>query len=58
MDQSQAVSTYGVTFGMTLPMLLLPTAFLSALGLVLTPKLSRCAALQQAGRSAGWSAGG
>ena len=49
MDQSQAVSTYGVTFGMTLPMLLLPTAFLSALGLVLTPKLSRCAALQQAG---------
>ena len=49
MDQSQAVSTYGVTFGMTLSMLLLPTAFLSALGLVLTPKLSRCAALQQAG---------
>ncbi len=45
MDQGQAVSTYGVTFGMTLPMLLLPTAFLSALGLVLTPKLSRFSAL-------------
>lgn len=45
MDQSQAVSAYGVTFGMTLPMLMLPTAFLSALGLVLTPKLSRFSAL-------------
>lgn len=45
MDQSQAVSAYGVTFGMTLPMLLLPTAFLSALGLVLTPKLSEYSAL-------------
>lgn len=32
MDQGEAVSAYGVTFGMTLPMLLLPTAFLSALG--------------------------
>ena len=47
MDQSQAVSTYGVTFGMTLPLLLLPTAFLSALGLVLTPKLAQCSALGQ-----------
>ncbi len=45
MDQSEAVSAYGVTFGMTLPMLLLPTAFLSALGLVLTPKLSEYSAL-------------
>jgi stage V sporulation protein B len=45
MEQSQAVSAYGVTFGMTLPMLLLPTAFLSALGLVLTPKLSEYSAL-------------
>ena len=45
MEQSEAVSAYGVTFGMTLPMLLLPTAFLSALGLVLTPKLSEYAAL-------------
>lgn len=45
MDQGQAVSAYGVTFGMTLPMLMLPTAFLSALGLVLTPKLSQYSAL-------------
>ncbi len=41
------MSAYGVTFGMTLPMLLLPTAFLSALGLVLTPKLSQYSALGQ-----------
>lgn len=47
MDQSEAVSAYGVTFGMTLPMLLVPTAFLSALGLVLSPKLSRASALGQ-----------
>ena len=47
MDQGEAVSAYGVTFGMTLPMLLLPTAFLSALGLVLTPKLSQAWALGQ-----------
>lgn len=52
MDQGEAVSAYGVTFGMTLPMLLLPTAFLSALGLVLTPKLSQYSALgrQEAAR--------
>ena len=47
MDQGGAVSSYGITFGMTLPMLLLPTAFLSALGLVLTPKLSQYSALGQ-----------
>ncbi len=49
MDQNQAVAVYGVTFGMTIPMLLLPTAFLSALGLVLTPKLSQCSALKNRG---------
>lgn len=47
MDQGEAVSAYGITFGMTLPMLMLPTAFLSALGLVLTPKLSQASALGQ-----------
>lgn len=45
MTQTEAVSAYGVTFGMTFPMLMLPTAFLSALGLVLTPKLCQAAAL-------------
>ena len=41
MEQGEAVSAYGVTFGMTLPLLMLPTAFLSGLGLVLTPKLAQ-----------------
>ena len=45
MDHGQAVSAYGVLFGMTLPMLMIPTAFLSALGLVLTPRLAGRAAL-------------
>lgn len=45
MAQREAVSAYGVTFGMTLPMLLLPTAFLSALGLILTPRLAQYTAL-------------
>jgi stage V sporulation protein B len=45
--QGEAMSAYGVTFGMTLPMLLVPTAFLAALGLVLTPKLAQYFALGQ-----------
>ena len=45
MARSEAVAAYGVVFGMALPMLLVPTAFLSALGLVLTPALARHAAL-------------
>ena len=45
MEVSQAVSAFGVMFGMSLPMLGLPTAFISALGLVLMPKLSQAAAL-------------
>ncbi len=45
MEVSQAVSSFGVMFGMTLPMLSLPTAFVSAMGLVLMPRLSRAAAL-------------
>ena len=45
MEVSQAVSAFGVMFGMSLPMLGLPTAFISALGLVLMPRLSQAAAL-------------
>ncbi len=45
MDLSEAMSRFGVLFGMTLPMLSLPTAFLGALSLVLTPKLSEALAL-------------
>ena len=44
MEVSQAVSAFGVMFGMSLPMLGLPTAFISALGLVLMSKLSQAAA--------------
>ena len=45
MDQGRAVEAYGTVFGMALPMLLVPTAFLSALDLVLVPALARSAAL-------------
>ena len=45
MEQGEAVAAYGVVFGMALPMLLVPTAFLSALTLVLTPALAGYAAL-------------
>ena len=47
MEQGEAVAAYGVTFGMALPMLLLPTAFLSALGTVLLPRLTHSVALGQ-----------
>ena len=44
-DVSSAMSAFGVMCGMTLPLLSLPTAFISAMGLVLLPKLSQAAAL-------------
>ncbi len=45
MELSEAMSRFGVMFGMTIPMLVLPTAFLGALSLVLAPKLSEALAL-------------
>jgi stage V sporulation protein B len=45
LERSEAMSEFGVMFGMTLPMLFLPTAFLGALNLVLAPKLSESLAL-------------
>lgn len=42
---SAAMSAFGVLCGMTLPMLTLPTAFISAMGLVLLPRLAQAAAL-------------
>lgn len=45
MEVSDAVSAFGVMFGMSLPMLTLPTAFIAALGLVLVPKLAESTAL-------------
>lgn len=48
MDVSVAMSAFGVLCGMTLPMLAMPTCFIGALGLVLTPKLAQSRALGQA----------
>ncbi|MEG1879000.1 MAG: polysaccharide biosynthesis C-terminal domain-containing protein, partial [Pseudoflavonifractor sp.] len=45
MEVSHAMSAFGILCGMTLPMLLLPTAFIGALGLVLVPKLAESCAL-------------
>jgi stage V sporulation protein B len=47
MEVSAAMSAFGVLFGMTLPMLFLPSAFIGALGLVLTPKLAESSALKR-----------
>ena len=43
----EAMSDFGVINGMTLPMLLMPTAFLGALGLLLVPKLARAVAVNR-----------
>ncbi len=53
MERSEAMSQFGVMFGMTIPMLLLPMAFLGALNLVLAPKLSEAKALGQRRRIRG-----
>lgn len=45
MEPSAALSAFGVLCGMTLPMLMLPTGLISALGLTMTPGLARHAAL-------------
>lgn len=47
-DVSSAMSQFGVLCGMTMPLLTLPTAFISAMGLVLLPRLARSAALGRA----------
>lgn len=45
MEVSQAISSFGVLFGMTLPLLMLPSAFISALCLAIVPKLTECCAV-------------
>ncbi len=42
---SSAMSAFGILCGMTLPLLTLPTAFISAMGLVLLPRMAQSAAL-------------
>lgn len=44
-EVSAAMSQFGVMCGMTMPLLSLPTAFISAMGLVLLPRLAQSAAL-------------
>ena len=46
-EVSEAMSAFGVLCGMTLPMLALPTVFLSAMSLVLVPRLARSTALNR-----------
>lgn len=43
-DAENAMRTFGVVFGMALPLLMLPYAFVAALCTVLMPRLARCAA--------------
>jgi stage V sporulation protein B len=45
MEVSAAMSAFGVLFGMSLPLLYLPSAFIGAMGLILVPKLAESAAL-------------
>ena len=47
MEVSAAISSFGVMFGMAMPLLSLPTAFIAALGLVLVPKLAESTALKR-----------
>lgn len=45
MKQQEALEVYGVFFGMTLPLISMPTALLTGLATVLLPYLTRCATL-------------
>lgn len=46
-SEGDAMSAFGVVFGMTVPMLSLPSAFIGALCLGLVPRLSRCKARRE-----------
>lgn len=47
LTEAAAMSKFGVVFGMTLPMLNLPSAFISALCLAIVPRLSQCKAMKK-----------
>jgi O-antigen/teichoic acid export membrane protein len=60
LTRGEAVSQFGVVCGMTLPLLALPTFYLGALNLVLTPRLAKENALGHKGerdRLLGWALG-
>ncbi len=46
MDATEAMSAYGVAFGMTMPLLSLPMVFVVAISLVTLPRLSEAVALR------------
>ncbi len=48
MDAAQAMSSFGVLCGMTMPLLFMPTALIGAMCLVMSPSLARSAALEHA----------
>ena len=47
LNRSEALAEFGVVCGMTMPMLGVPTVFLGAVSLVITPRLARAAALER-----------
>ncbi|MCD7881869.1 MAG: oligosaccharide flippase family protein [Clostridiales bacterium] len=47
LTQAAAMEEFGVVFGMTGPMLNLPSAFISALTLAIVPRLSQCQAMHR-----------
>ena len=47
MAPSEALGKFGVVCGMTMPMLAVPTVFLGAVSLVVTPRMARAAALER-----------
>ena len=47
LEQTVALQRYGILFGMTLPLLMLPFSLINALSIVLLPYLSRCRVLKQ-----------
>ena len=47
LEQTAALQRYGILFGMTLPLLMVPFSLINALSIVLLPYLSRCRVLQQ-----------
>lgn len=47
LDQATALQNYGVLFGMTFPLLMVPSSFINALSIVLLPYISRCRVFRQ-----------
>ena len=47
LEQTVALQRYGILFGMTLPLLMLPFSLINALSIVLLPYLSRCRVLKR-----------